>query len=78
MAKNRLSYETKGGNLSESDTYAQLLEYLRMSQECCYMLGHLRKANDDEVTGQGFIACGELFKKLQIEVTRLATGKFIQ
>jgi hypothetical protein len=74
---NRLIYETKGGNPSESDTFAQLLEYLRMAQECCYVLGHLRKANDDEVTGQGFIACGEMFKKVQHTVTSLATDSRI-
>ena len=74
---NRLPYETKAGALSESDTFAQLLEYLRMCQECCYSLGHLRKANDDEVTGQGFIAAGELFKKMQYTITKLATGSRI-
>ena len=72
---NRLPYETKGGNVSEADTFAQLLEYLRMAQEAAYTLGHLRKANDDEVTGQGFIAVGEMFKPIIKNITTLATGK---
>ncbi len=69
-----MSYETRGGVVSEADTFARLLEHLRMAQEACYTLGHLRKANDDKVTGQGFIACGEMFKRTITVVTTLATG----
>ena len=72
---NRLPYETIGGNVSEADTFAQLVEYLRMAQEAAYTLGHLRKANDDELTGQGFIAIGEMFHKVRSQITKLATGK---
>jgi hypothetical protein len=72
---NRLKYETKGGQISESDTFAQLLEYLRMAEEACYTLGHIRKANDDNLTGQGFLAVGEMFKLTQHNVIKLATGK---
>ncbi len=70
----RLPYETVAGNVSEADTFAQLLEYLRLAQEACYTIGHLKKSNDDEVTGQGFIAIGEMLKLTQRNVTKLATG----
>lgn len=72
---NRLPYETIGGNVSEADTFAQLMEYLRLAEEACYTIGHLRKANDDMITGQGFIMIGEQFKKAQSAVTALATNK---
>lgn len=73
----RLIYETKGGHVSEADTFAQLLEYLRLAEEACYVIGHLRKANDDSKggVGQGFLAIGEMLKLTQINVTNLATGK---
>ncbi len=69
-----MKYETRGGQVSEADTFSKLLEHLREAQECAYVLGHLRKANDDKVTGQGFIAIGEMFKMMIRNVTQLATG----
>ncbi len=70
----RLPYEPIGGNLSEADTFAQLTEYLRLAAECCYTLGHHRKANDDKLTGQGFLAIGQMLEKTRENVTTLATG----
>ncbi len=69
-----MTYETKAGIPSEALVFAKLLENLREAQECSYMLGHLRKANDDNVTGQGFIAVGEIFKRMIANVTALATS----
>lgn len=73
--KNRLNYETRAGQVSEADTYMQLLEYLRLAEEAAYLLGHLRKANDDEVTGQGWLAVGEMLKLTQRNVASLALNK---
>lgn len=70
-----MKIETRAGQASESDTYARLLELLTEAQECCYLLGHLRKANDDSVTGQGFLAIGEMFKLTIHNITKLAIGK---
>jgi hypothetical protein len=70
---NRLPYETKGGALSEAETFAQLLEYLRMAEEACYTLGHWFKAQDDELKGQGFLAVGQMLDLTGKNVTRLAT-----
>ncbi len=71
---NRLPYSTTAGQVTESDTYAQLLEYLRMAEECAYTIGHLRKANDDNLTSQGWLAIGEMLKLTQHTITKLATG----
>jgi len=68
-------YETVGGQASESVTYSRLCEHLRLASECCMVLGHLRKANDDELIGTGFLAIAQLLEKVVKQVTDLATGK---
>lgn len=72
---NRLPYSTTAGLPSESDTFSQLAEYLRMAEEACYVLGHLRKANDDPTSGDGFLAVGQRLAKTRDLVTQLATGR---
>lgn len=72
---NRLPYETKAGAFSEAETFAQLLEYLRMAEECCYSIGHFRKAQDDEVLGSGWLGVGEMLKVVGTQVTSLATKR---
>lgn len=75
----RHTLETVGGNVSESITYSQLIEHLRLGAEAAYTLGHLRKANDDELTGTGFLAIGQLLERACDQVTKLATsGKKMQ
>lgn len=69
----RLPYETRGGYISEADTFAQLLEHLRLAEEGAYMLGHLYKAQGDDMRGQGFLAIGEMFKLTQVNITNMAT-----
>ncbi len=71
---NRLPYETKGGSVSEADTFAQLLEYLRMAEEACYTIGHLRKANDDSLSGDSWIVVGQMLRKMLYNITQLATS----
>lgn len=73
MSENRLRYETTGGNLSESVTFAQLIEHLRLASEAAYILGHYKKANDDELIGQGFLAIGQLLERTVQQTTQLAT-----
>ena len=68
------TYETKGGQADEAMTYSRLCEHLRLAAECAYVLGHLRKANDDEVIGSGFLGIGQLLEKVVGQVTKLATG----
>lgn len=75
----RLKIETTGGTVSESITYSQLIEHLRLGAEAAYTLGHLRKANDDELTGTGFLGIGQLLERACDHVTKLATaGKLTQ
>ena len=72
-------YETEGGQASEAVTYSRLCEHLRLAAECCMVLGHLRKANDDDLIGSGFLGIGQLLEKMVKNVTTLATGgKLIQ
>lgn len=73
--RNRLPYETKAGQVSEADTFSQLTEYLRLAEEACYTIGHLRKANDDDLTGTGFLGVGQMLAKVREQVTKLAVGK---
>jgi len=69
----RLPYETRAGNLSEGDTFAQLIEYLRLAQEAAATIGHYKKANDDNLRGQGFLAIAEMLGQVCVSVTDLAT-----
>jgi hypothetical protein len=68
-----LRYETKGGNFSEGETFAQLTEYLRLASEACYVLGHHSKENHDTIRGDGFLKVGQNLEKVRELVTNLAT-----
>ncbi len=68
-------YELKGGTLSEGDTFAKIIDLLRQVEEQCYILGHYKKENGDELIGQGFLAIGEMMRMTNLNVTNLATGK---
>lgn len=70
---NRLPYSTTAGLFSEADTFAQLLEYLRMAEEAAYAIGHYRQMQNDKLVGQGWLAVGEMLKMTQTNVTSLAT-----
>lgn len=70
-----MAIETRAGSPSESDTFAKMIEHLRQAQECAYIIGHLRKMNDDKLTGQGWIAVGEMLKLTIHNVTKLAMNK---
>lgn len=68
------TYETKGGQADEAMTYSRLIEHLRLAEECLYVLGHLRKANGDEVIGSGFLGLGQMIHRMVGQITKLATG----
>ena len=71
----RLPYDTIAGNVSEAGTYAQLTEHLRLAEECCYTIGHINKANDDSLRGDGFLNMGKLLARVRDNITLLATSK---
>lgn len=66
------TYETIGGQASESITISRLNEHLRLAAECCMVIGHLRKANGDELIGTGFLGIAELLLKMVKNTTELA------
>jgi len=69
----RLPYETKAGEFSEGETIMQALEYCRLLSESCYAIGHFRKANDDFLTGQMFLAYGQAIENMGTALQRTAT-----
>lgn len=66
-------YETIAGQASEAITYSRLIEHLRLASEAAFVLGHLRKANDEELIGSGFLGIGQLLDRTCEQVTQLAT-----
>lgn len=66
-------YETVGGQASEAITYSRLVEHLRLAAEAAMVLGHLRKANDDELIGTGFLGIAQLLEQTCMKVTELTT-----
>lgn len=66
------TYETVGGQASESVTMSRLNEHLRLAAECCMVIGHLRKANGDELIGTGFLGIGQLLLQMVKNTTDLA------
>jgi hypothetical protein len=73
------TYETVGGQASEAITTARLCEHLRLAAECAMVIGHLKKANDEELLGQGWLAIAQMLELTTKNVTSLATrGRLIQ
>jgi hypothetical protein len=71
-------YETVGGRPDRGTTYAKLMEHLRQAQECAALLAHLHntEGNDrDKLIARGWLACAELFRKVQFQVTHLGMGR---
>lgn len=66
-------YETIAGQADEAITYSRLIEHLKLAAEASMVLGHLRKANGDELIGSGFLGIGQLLEKTCVQVTQLAT-----
>lgn len=71
-------YETEAGQASEAITFSRLIEHLRLAAEACYTLGHLRKANGNDLIGTGLLGIGQLLEKTVENVTALAMGKTLQ
>lgn len=63
---------------TKSEEYTKLIEHLRLAQEACAMLAHLNNADGDKMGGllaRGWLGVEEMLKKMQWQVTQLATGK---
>lgn len=66
-------YETIAGQADEAITYSRMVEHLKLAAECAYVLGHLRKANGEDLISHGFLGIGQLLEKTCTQVTLLAT-----
>jgi hypothetical protein len=53
----------------------QVIEHMRLAAEGVYTLGHLRKANDDALTGEALLQFGRMLENYVGLVTTLATTK---
>lgn len=69
------TYETEAGQASEAITYGVLCEHLRLAAEACYTIGHLRKANGDDLISKGFLGIGQLLERMVHQVTSLIARK---
>jgi len=69
----RLPIETRAGIFSEGETFARLIEHLKLAAEDAYLIGHYKKANDEELLGQGWLGIGQMLERTCIGVTDLAT-----
>lgn len=71
-------YETTLGVPTRGDTYAQLMEKLRESEELAAMMAHLHQTEGntmDELLAKGWLGIAELFKKVRFQITKLAQGR---
>ena len=57
---------------TNGETFAKLLEHLRLAQEDAAMLAHLNNANDNALIAKGWLAVSEMLKMTQHNVTKLA------
>ena len=71
--KSYAQYETVGGQADEAITYSRMIEHLKLAAECAYVLGHLRKANGEDLISHGFFGIGQLLEKTCTKGTVLAT-----
>ena len=69
----RLRYETTRGIPTTGDTFAQLIEHIRLAQEAAAMLSHLR--SEDRAVANGWLIISEQLKRMQYMVTLMATKR---
>lgn len=63
---------------THGETYAKLIEHLRLAQEDAAMLGHLRRAEGDSkgrILADGWLTVSEALKLMQRKVGQLAQGR---
>jgi len=72
-------YETKGGQVTQGETYTRLMHHLEEMQNQCCVMAHLTRSmsssKQDNALADGWIAMSELFKRVQYQVTTLAQGR---
>jgi len=60
---------------TRGETFSKLIEYIRLAQEQAAMMAHLENAENDYYPKEAFqwLTVSELLKKMQHQVTNLAT-----
>lgn len=69
---------TIGGAPSRSEVYLKLLDHVREAQELAAIMGHLHNTEDnhmDKLLAKGWLGISELFGRLAIQITKMASGK---
>jgi hypothetical protein len=57
---------------TQGETFAKLLEHLRLAQEDAANMAHLCNANDEQPLARAWLSITELLKRMQHNVTHLA------
>lgn len=60
---------------TQGESFSKLIEYIRLAQEEASILAHLANANDSRYLARSWLQVSENFKKMQHQLTALATGK---
>lgn len=63
---------------THGESYAKLIEHLRLAQEDAAMLAHLRRAEGDakgRIIADGWLTVSEALKLMQHKVTSFAQGR---
>ena len=63
---------------TQGEVFAKLIENLVYAQEHSATLAHLANANDDTSLAKGWLMVSENFRKMQRQITQLATGGRLQ
>jgi hypothetical protein len=63
-----MTYETKGGVVSEDDAIMQLIEHLRESSEAAYRVSHINNQYKHTTRAEGFRQIGQRLE----EMTKIA------
>lgn len=73
-----MSYETIGGQVTRSITYAKLIELLKDAQECSAVMAHLHNTEGnlaDTALANGWLLIAENLRRMQFVVTKMAQGR---
>lgn len=73
------NFETKGGVVTQGETFAKLIHHLDEVSDCAATLAHLTRAQSstrkDAALADGWIAVVELLKRIRHQLTQLAQGR---
>jgi hypothetical protein len=68
-----VTYETKGGVVSEDDAIMQLVEKVREASEAAYRAAHISNSHNRTERGAGFLKMGQNLEEMAKIIIRFAT-----